>query len=490
MAATMNPLQQWYAQDVMKFPPLASFAAYIFGVAASAVVPGFLPPGGVYDVEDAKAFMRATVLVMDLVVFFSSAWQFCRVYYSGEGKKKDEAGKFLLYKDKGLSLAQEGPIALVSEVFLLILLQPALVLVDHGYFQYNAIHLGLVVWSLCLGIEESPFSASVLLALSLNFNQVAYHFALPILLYLCLVEIGAAGDGNCGGRTCNVLRFYNTAKVALALVSTFGLLWTPFCLGMKTFSGCRDGIENVFSVVATLPADGNESPAIWSALPPFCFLRRFLTNRDMLIVSAVSTIIGLVPSLSDLIRHKKSPRRLVWAMFNCSLTFVLLSHRVDRFSILLPLMPAALLAGEVPGPSTWFSVVAAVSVAPILVEESLALAYSVVLSIFVAVATIIFRKELLFLPVPWQHEKEAGETRFGIKMLDVSSFLKLSAVVAGVVTALRIIFPGDDNNASASGVVFWKQLHYACICISLCFTWTYSHFYQLRLPGKRARAGN
>ena len=36
--------------------------------------------------------------------------------------------------------------------FLALLLNPALLLVDHGHFQYNGVSLGLFLIALCLGI--------------------------------------------------------------------------------------------------------------------------------------------------------------------------------------------------------------------------------------------------------------------------------------------------------------------------------------------------
>ena len=53
-----------------------------------------------------------------------------------------------------------------------LVLLPALVLVDHGHFQYNCLPLGLTLWS-ALFIDDRPYLASLLFTLALHAKQTA-----------------------------------------------------------------------------------------------------------------------------------------------------------------------------------------------------------------------------------------------------------------------------------------------------------------------------
>lgn len=74
---------------------------------------------------------------------------------------------------------------------LLILLNPTLVLIDHGHFQYNSISLGLMQISLyfMLIYNHSQGSKNLVLGafffcLALNYKQMELYHALPIFFYL------------------------------------------------------------------------------------------------------------------------------------------------------------------------------------------------------------------------------------------------------------------------------------------------------------------
>lgn len=82
-----------------------------------------------YETESHKAFMRLSVLVIDVLVNFVATWHLARVLAprSGVGGTWKAAG----------------------QISLLVLLQPALVLVDHGHFQVSRAHVH-IAWP-CLG---------------------------------------------------------------------------------------------------------------------------------------------------------------------------------------------------------------------------------------------------------------------------------------------------------------------------------------------------
>jgi hypothetical protein len=75
------------------------------------------------------------------------------------------------------------------------LLQPTLVLTDHGHFQYNCISLGLSALAAIVIIRGNDILGSILFSLSLNHKQMGLFFAPAFFAHLlgkCLQQPTAA----------------------------------------------------------------------------------------------------------------------------------------------------------------------------------------------------------------------------------------------------------------------------------------------------------
>ena len=79
-----------------------------------------------------KLFVRSSVLVGDALVFLPAAAFFVARYYSSQAWRRKVLG------------------------FALITLQPGLVMVDHGHFQYNSVSLGLTMLAAAFLVDENP----------------------------------------------------------------------------------------------------------------------------------------------------------------------------------------------------------------------------------------------------------------------------------------------------------------------------------------------
>jgi len=107
-----------------------------------------------------KAFMRATVLVSDLLVYFPAVLVFCYVFVKPEGRTSPLSAAFLM------------------------LLHPSILLIDYGHFQYNCVMLGLAIWGIILVSSGRVYLGSVFFCLSIFFKQMALYYALPFFFYL------------------------------------------------------------------------------------------------------------------------------------------------------------------------------------------------------------------------------------------------------------------------------------------------------------------
>lgn len=195
MEVTINlPVSEWYVQSAdndlqywgIDYPPLSAYLSWVFGRVAARTHPDLVALHASRGHESAasKLFMRSSVLSMDVLVFFPAA--------------------LLLAHARGLApsarlLALGG-----------LLLQPALILVDHGHFQYNCVSLGLALGAQALTLSATDdggshgsgqgkgegwplarclLPAAVLFCLSLNFKQMSLYYAPAFfchMLGLCL----------------------------------------------------------------------------------------------------------------------------------------------------------------------------------------------------------------------------------------------------------------------------------------------------------------
>jgi alpha-1,3-glucosyltransferase len=65
-----------------------------------------------------------------------------------------------------------------------LLMQPSLLLIDHGHFQYNNASLGLCLLGIVSVCCDKDVLGSVLFSLALNYKQMELYHALPFFCFL------------------------------------------------------------------------------------------------------------------------------------------------------------------------------------------------------------------------------------------------------------------------------------------------------------------
>ena len=160
------PLSQWYWYDLeywgLDYPPLTAYHSYLCGglshylVGPETVANDSSSRG--YEDPVHKAFMRATVLVSDLFIYGTAVWAWSRRLTSKSS----------------------------HILFAFAMMQPAIVLIDHGHFQYNTVALGLSLWSfyyMTLSWKHC-IVASILFCLALSFKQMTLYYAPAVFFFL------------------------------------------------------------------------------------------------------------------------------------------------------------------------------------------------------------------------------------------------------------------------------------------------------------------
>ncbi|GAB6022416.1 Glucosyltransferase-like protein [Chamberlinius hualienensis] len=346
-----NDLQYWG----LDYPPLTAYHSYISGYVANEINPDWvaLKLSRGYESYHHKLFMRGSVIMADLIIYYTAI-----IYYFYKLNCKE--------KTKGCG-------AIIA------LLYPGLILIDHGHFQYNCISLGLFVWSItCFQLEKDVLGA-VLFTLALNYKQMELYHAFPIFMYLL---------GKCVQQRSRLFGLNKLIQLGIAVVLTFGICWLPF-LHKMNLDVILQVVKRIFPVDRGLYED--KVANVWCSLSVLVKLKLLFPKDILAMMSAVSTFLFILPSSIHLL---KSPTvaHLKYALINSSLIFFLFSFQVHEKSILLAAIPVTLVLHAQPLPSLWFLIITVLSMFPLLLKDRLGIPFYATSIIYLVITYRSFLK--------------------------------------------------------------------------------------------------
>ncbi|KAJ1719992.1 Glucosyltransferase-like protein [Coemansia erecta] len=352
---THLPPSQWYFYDLgywgLDYPPLTAFQSWACGFIANLIDPEWvaLDTSRGIESQSSKLFMRASVLVLDLAIFVPAVVLFFRSRRVPTSWVARQASTFT------------------------VLLQPCLLLIDHGHFQYNSVMLGFLVWAVVFAASDSYVSMAVAFCCALMFKQMALYYA-PAVFFFLLAKCFQSSHG-----------FVLFIKLGLAVCLTFGAMLLPW---IQSPDQLMQILTRVFPVARGLYED--KVANIWCAVNVVVKLRSMYSIDDLLVLATAATALAFAPSCIHLFvvvkRHAGKPlpavrdnivRLLNYGLLNSSLAFFLLSFQVHEKSILLPLAPALLLIDDEPWAVNWFVQTSLFSMYPLLFKDGLAIPYAV-----------------------------------------------------------------------------------------------------------------
>ncbi|XP_073144207.1 probable dolichyl pyrophosphate Man9GlcNAc2 alpha-1,3-glucosyltransferase [Henckelia pumila] len=355
MEITLNlPVKEWYrnstANDLsywgLDYPPLTAYQSYFHGIFLK-----FFDPVSVslftsrgYESYIGKLLMRWTVLMSDLMIFFPAVLYFAKVY----NREKS-------VKEKSSMVWHTA----------MILLNPCLVLIDHGHFQYNCISLGLTTAAVAAILSDRDLVGSVLFSLALNHKQMSAYYAPAFFGYLL---------GKCIRRQNPILQ---VSKLGLVVLGTFAVVWWPYLYSVKA------SLE-VLSRLAPFERGIYEDYVanFWCTTSVVVKWKKLFPTQSLKLLTLASTISACLPSMIQLIRTP-TKQSFLHGLLNSSLSFYLFSYQVHEKSILLPLLPASFLALEEPFIFRWSVYYALLSMFPLLKRDKLVLPYAALYGLFI-----------------------------------------------------------------------------------------------------------
>jgi alpha-1,3-glucosyltransferase len=470
---TSVPLHAWYVDALgnrleywgLDYPPLFAYASWAFGALAQRLLPVLLENEN-YVTLGARAFMRGTVVALEAVTLFPAA--------------RLLAGAL-----------PPLPAARAAIPTLALLMHPALLLIDHAHFQYNGAAIGAALASAALAFSR-PLVAALLFTLALNLKHTTLYYAPAFLVALAAVAWRGGLPGVLGGGTAApqpplLSRAAGVAALGAVVAATVALLWAPFCATTPAQEGgCWGGLAAVARRLVPLGRGVWEDYVsnLWCALEPLVQARARMRKGQLderalaaFAVAASAGALGLaLPSLALLWARvasggdaKGAPSRLqhlLLALHAVSLAFFLASFQVHEKAILLPALPLALLAPQLPAAAAAFAAAATWSMWPLLARDGL-----------VWPALVLAGAYVVALPAAAGGGEEAAALSVALRVLGVpvgeAAALRLlrgaaalGAFLAAAVSAGRMLHPMDPSSLPH----LWEFLSAALAAAAfLCF---------------------
>lgn len=424
MEITVNlPAEKWYfntsKNDLLywglDYPPLTAYHSYINGKIAQIVNPDFvqLITSRGYESYDHKFFMRATVIITDALVYFTSVLLFFSNVYKNSQLNAEVVRSEV--PDKNYVKGTNHKFFNVQVPYLLqvafALLYPGLIMIDHGHFQYNSVSLGLTISGVWALMEDKFVISSILFCSALNYKQMSLYHSLPFFVYIlsCCVP----NKTEPWSRSFKRLLF-----VATTVVASFSLIWLPF---LKNRDMVLQVLKRLFPLARGIFEDKVSN--FWCTLNIFIKLNKTFTQLQMTEMCIFCVFISSFISLVNLFRYP-SIKRLILSLINVSLSFFLFSYQVHEKSILLVAVPVLLYFPLDPFPCFWFSIISTFSMLPLFVKDNLILPFislNVLFCLFVcAGVTFPVFKDLDETP---SHKKETCFFKHTVKSILKPAFI-------------------------------------------------------------------
>nr|XP_039259687.1 dolichyl pyrophosphate Man9GlcNAc2 alpha-1,3-glucosyltransferase-like [Styela clava] len=354
---TVNlPTSDWYRNttdnDLMywglDYPPLTAYHSWACGKVARILDPDWVElhqsrgKEGYYH----KLFMRYTVLLIDILLFFPAI--------------------YLVFIEKNRSQYSRRVALLVA------LFYPGIILIDYGHFQYNNMSLGLFIFAVYFLQCNQQILGAILFCLSLNYKQMELYHSIP---FFCFLLGRSMQHGIISG-------FFNVSKLGLTVIATFALCWLPFLTSVQSVETV---LGRLFPVGRGLYED--KVANVWCSISPVLKIKELVPANQAIYICIISTLLSCLPSSIQLLRNP-TMKAFNFSCVIVSLAFFLFSFQVHEKSILIPAVSALLIYNNAPFLVSWFLHISVFSMTPLFMKDGLMLQYFVTRYMFMLITYV------------------------------------------------------------------------------------------------------
>lgn len=382
-----------------------------------------------------KVFMRGTVMLSEAVVFIPAVL-------------------FLA------SICKKSSSPLSPATFRLVLagllLQPAIILIDHGHFQYNIVMLGFFLAAVGSFLAEADLLGCVCFVAALGFKQMALFYAPAVAAYLA---------GTCVFPTVRPLRLL---AIAGATLFSFAMLYLPILIGTWREIPKTTALPTSYQLFATQIAQTlhrifpfsrglfeDKVANIWCTIH-FSGFYKLATHHSpaALQIAALSLTTALILPPCIIIFLKPRKESVIPAFTACAWSFFLASYQVHEKNVLLPLVPmTALLADGKASTRAWVgfaNIVGTWSLFHLLIKDGITVAYWPLLGIWLYIMDL----------APFNWEVYRGDDRPS----RLSRWIHFSAYAGIVIWHVLVwLIPPPAGKPD-----LWIVVNMVCSCAAFC----------------------
>lgn len=366
---THLPLSQWYFYDLqywgLDYPPLTAYHLWLIGNIGSFINPSWfaLDKSRGIESDDIKTFMRLSAIVSELVVYVPA----CLQLVSLMGGKKAK-------------LSRMHQIVVIA----LILFQPALLLIDHGHFQYNSMMLGFFLFAVIDLLKENYMLASLWFMASIGSKQMALYYS-PFIFFYILSKLFRPHAKGVFGKIASL----NVTKLFLvALVVLFSVVSSvfPFVVVAKDRKHLVDLLAQI--IVRMFPFERglfeDKVANFWGVSNVVIKYNQLFSSTDLRNFSLLLTLVSILPPClmafwKNITRSLPLPLLIIYGFSACAWGFFLFSFQVHEKTVLVPLIPSTFLLlhtdASVVSLVQWINNAATFSLFPLLKKDGLVLQY-------------------------------------------------------------------------------------------------------------------
>lgn len=375
----LNDLRYWG----LDYPPLTAYVSYLFGYIAKYVYPDLvqLSSSKGHESITGKLFMRLSVIICDCIVFLPSIFLLVVMTATSlSSLNSQKTSKTETKKDIGIL---ENSSLYTFLTTLILASVPSLLLIDHGHFQYNGVCIGLTLLAVVCISRDMDVIGSILFCLALNFKQMALYYS-PVFFFALLYK--------CNQKSNILLKSFHLLKIGMSVIITFAILWSPFCMYHHPTETCYSSLLHPLKRIFPFSRGIFEDKVanLWYSFSVIFDYRDYVSSpQDLIPYSLGLTVLLLIPIAVSLLRKPSDSMQLCLALSNSALVFFLASFQVHEKSLLLSLVPAAVVLLPVdPVVCVWYQLLGSFTIFPLLVRDGLRIPYFAVNFLFVALVAL------------------------------------------------------------------------------------------------------
>ena len=441
------PPNEWYTNSKLNradhwpldYPPMSGYHSYILGKILQEYYPesvAFKKSIG-YESAKFKLIMRFFVLISDFLVFHIGVNLICYYIFIYSKKRRNKNPQILNY----------------YIVLFLILINPLMIIIDHGHFQFNNVMHGFFVLSVLFLFSENYILAIIFYSFCVNFKQMGLYYAIPFPLYVIKKLFFETKNNN------------NNIIISIIYIIIYGIItsitniiiYLPWLKAQKI----QDVFSRIFPVHRGIYED--KVATFWCVLNIFYKLNKHFDTNSLIKLSLLFTIFGCFIPIYAIFKTKKLTKKIcTQCFFVVSFAFYLFSFHVHEKTIIVPFLAYLLNLPHMRNILPSFTLIGMFSLFPLLKRENQIIPYYFTCAIFY----LICKQSMKLIKVKKNKTNENNENK---NKNEENMFLLLEMCIF----AIMIFYHFVDYNIPPPKQYPW---FYPMINATFCFCYFFGVF--------------